>query len=119
MTYKEWNALPEEQQKQATYYEPSIKEEPIGSYGIDWMNWMKEHEPRLVKKLQTEQKFLTIARSVDAAAWDYYGVLQDEYYRNNRQPDTYEENVAYCQAMLFEVDSIVMRETVCVKRSEP
>ena len=48
--------------------EPSLEEQPIGIYGMKWMNFMQEQHPDLVDVMQFHGNYLTVARSVEAAA---------------------------------------------------
>ena len=51
--------------------EPSMEEEPIGSYGLAWMHFMEDNYPEWVEVLRFQHRYLTEARKVDESAWEY------------------------------------------------
>ena len=103
-----------------TGLEPSVEEEPIGKYGMCWMNFMKENYFHLVEEMQFYNRYLTVARSVDRRAREYKEILERDFEKMNPRPDgnSFEENLAWNQAMDFYVDGAVMREVVLVPVTE-
>jgi hypothetical protein len=101
--------------------EPSMDEEPIGTYGTAWMKWMEEHHPHLAAHMRLKHIFLTVARSVDNSAWEYRELLENQYRKQNPPSPaiTYEDNVKYNATMIYYVDSAVMRERVLQPVTEP
>ncbi|MBQ3256359.1 MAG: TnpV protein [Ruminococcus sp.] len=102
-----------------TGMEPSMEEEPIGSYGMKWIHFMEEQYPHLVTIMRFKHKFLTVARSVDKRAWDYRELLDEQYEKMNPRPEEYNEVLAWEQTRAFYTDSTVMRERVLVPVTEP
>ena len=58
--------------------EPTMEEEPVGSYGIKWMQWMEDNHPEKVEEMRFFHRYLTVARSVDARAWEYRNRLDQQ-----------------------------------------
>jgi hypothetical protein len=61
--------------------------------------------------------FLTVARSVDEAAWRYRETLDREYAEYNPRPLGFEETVTWETTRRFVNDSAVMREVVLQPRN--
>ena len=101
--------------------EPSMEEEPVGSYGMKWIDFMEREYPELVTEMELYNRFLTVARSVDKSAWMYREILERDYERMNPRPQTnsFEELLRYNTAMDFYVDSTVMREKVLIPVTRP
>lgn len=100
-------------------WEKSIEEEPIGSYGTAWLNWMNKHHKGKVLQMQLKHIFLTVARSVDKAAWEYRELLDSQYARMNPRPTDFEETVKWETMRAFYTDSAVMRERVLIPITTP
>ncbi|MDE5834416.1 MAG: TnpV protein, partial [Ruminococcus sp.] len=101
-----------------TDLEPSIEEEPIGIYGMKWMDFMEEHYPHLVEEMRLYHRYLTVARSVDRKAQEYRDLLDDQFAEMNPRPTGFEEVLKWEQARMFYSDSTVMREIVLVPVTE-
>lgn len=101
--------------------EPTLEEEPIGKYGMLWMEFMKEQHPHLVEMMKLQNQFLTVARSVERSAWKYREILERDYQKMNPRPqtDSFEEQLRYNRAMDFYTDSTVMRERVLIPVTKP
>ena len=100
--------------------EPSLEEEPIGGYGIKWMNFMQEQHPDLVDVMQFHGNYLTVARSVDRSAQEYRKILDSQYEQANPRPtESYEEIRKWETTKAFYTDSTVMRERVLIPITTP
>ena len=102
-----------------TGLEPSMEEEPIGSYGMQWIDFMEKNHPGLVEMLRMKNQFLTVARSVDATAWEYRELLDKQFARENPRPTDFNETLQWEQARMFYTDSAVMREKVLIPLTAP
>lgn len=103
-----------------TGVEPSMEEEPIGRYGMAWIDFMKRDHEDIMLDLQLSHKFLTVARSVDRRAWEYREILERDYEKMYPRTQTgFEENLKYNRTMEYYVDSTVMREVVLIPVTEP
>jgi hypothetical protein len=111
MTYKQWENL--------TGAEPSIEEKPIGAYGMKWIEWIRANHPHLVNRMKLKHNFLTVARSVDAAAWEYRELLDKQYAKANPRPFGFEKIVEWEKTRTFYTDGQVMRERVLIPVTEP
>ena len=98
--------------------EPSMEEEPIGSYGMSWIRFMKENYPHLVELMRLHHKFLTVARKVDEYAFHYKELLDEQYAKSYPRPDGFEECLKWERTRDFYTDSTVMRERVLVPYTE-
>ena len=100
--------------------EPSMEEEPIGSYGMAWMHFMESNHPELVEVMRMKHSFLTTARSVDKSAWEYRMLLDRQYEQMNPRPNTgFEENLRWEKTRAFYTDGTVMRERVLIPVTRP
>ncbi|MBR4021778.1 MAG: TnpV protein [Ruminococcus sp.] len=100
--------------------EASMDEEPIGISGLQWIKFMEKNHPILVEEMRFQRKFLTVARSVDKRADEYWEILDKEYDRTNPRPTgDYEKILAWEQAKHFYIDSTVTREVILVPVTEP
>ena len=100
--------------------EPSMEQEPIGSYGTVWMHFMESNHPELVEVMRMKHSFLTTARSVDRSAWEYRNLLDQQYEQMNPRPNgTYEENLKWERTRQFYTDGTVMRERVLIPVTRP
>jgi hypothetical protein len=100
--------------------EPSLEEEPIGVYGMKWMNFMQEQHPDLVDVMQFHGNYLTVARSVDRSAQEYREILDSQYEQANPRPtESYEEIRKWETTRAFYTDSTVMRERVLIPITTP
>lgn len=100
--------------------EASMDEEPIGIMGMHWIDFMEKNHPILVEEMRFQRKFLTVARSVDKRADEYWEILDKEYDRTNPRPTgDYEKILAWEQAKHFYIDSTVTREVILVPVTEP
>ncbi len=99
--------------------EPTMEEEPIGSYGMQWMHFMETQHPQLVELMELRNQYLTVARSVDKAAWEYRELLDSQYEQQNPRPTDFNQTVAWEQARMFFSDSAVMREKVLIPVTTP
>ena len=100
-------------------WEPSLAEEPIGIYGLQWMHFMEKEYPEWVEVLQFEHRYLTEARKIDKSAWEYRLLLDAQYEKENPRPDNFEETVAWARTQQFFSDSTVMREMILVPPTVP
>ncbi|WP_369681557.1 TnpV protein [Ruminococcus flavefaciens] len=101
-------------------HEPSLKEEPIGLYGKMWMENMEKNYPAKVELMMFYHRYLTVARSVDKRAMEYYEQLSDQYDRNNPRPTTGFETILEWEKMKkYEIDHLVMTEIVLVPVTTP
>ncbi|MCR5305494.1 MAG: TnpV protein [Oscillospiraceae bacterium] len=100
--------------------EPSMEEEPIGSYGLAWMHFMETQYPEWVEVLRFQHRYLTEARKVDESAWEYRLLLDEQYAKENPRPNTgFEENLKWERARQFWTDSTVMRERILIPPTVP
>ena len=100
--------------------EPSMEEEPIGSYGMAWMHFMESNHPELVEVMRMQHSFLTTARSVDKSAWEYRMLLDEQYAKANPRPNTgFEANLRWEKTRAFYTDGTVMRERVLIPLTRP
>ncbi|MBP0967036.1 MAG: TnpV protein [Oscillospiraceae bacterium] len=100
--------------------EPSMEEEPIGSYGLAWMHFMEDNYPEWVEVLRFQHRYLTEARKVDESAWEYRFLLDEQYAKANPRPDTgFEANLAWERTRQYYTDSAVMRERVLIPPTVP
>ncbi len=100
--------------------EPSMEEEPIGSYGLAWMHFMETQYPEWVEVLRFQHRYLTEARKVDESAWEYRFLLDEQYAKENPRPNTgFEENLKWERARQFWTDSTVMRERILIPPTVP
>ena len=81
--------------------EPSLEEEPIGVYGMKWMNFMQEQHPDLVDVMQFHGNYLTVARSVDRSARKYRELL-DSHHLVHREESFL---IAYFHPRFGEIDN--------------
>ena len=100
--------------------EPSIEEEPIGNYGMQWIDFMEKHYPHLVELMWFHHKFLTVARKVDENANRYRELLDNQYAKSYPRPDTdsFEELLEWEQTRAFYTDSTTVRERVLIPYTE-
>ena len=91
-------------------------EEPIGIYGLRWMDFMQKNHEREVDVMMTNNKFKTIARRVDKEAEEYNEILFNQYEAENPRPHHFEEILKWEEARQFYVESTVMRDIVLRKR---
>ena len=111
------SALYEPQMEQS---EPSLEEEPIGSYGMAWMRFMESQHPELVDIMMFHHNYLTVARSVDRRAWEYRELLDRQYEQVYPRPtEGFEKIYAWEKMREFETDGTVMREIVLVPVTTP
>ena len=101
-----------------TGLEPSMEEEPIGIYGMKWMDFMEENYPHLVEEMKLYHRYLTVARSVNSKAENYRDLLDDQFAEMNPRPTDFEEVLKWEQAKMFYSDSTVMREIILVPVTE-
>ena len=101
--------------------EQNTSVEPIGVYGMRWMNFMEEQHSNLVKMMQQKQQYLDVARSVDRSAMEYREILDEQYEQMNPRPESYqfEELLKWEQARMFYSDGAVMRERVLIPITTP
>ena len=100
--------------------EPSMEEEPIGSYGMAWIHFMESNHPELVEVMRMKHSFLTTARSVDKSAWEYRMLLDEQYAKANPRPNTgFEANLRWEKTRAFYTDGTVMRERVLIPVTRP
>jgi len=98
--------------------EPSMEEEPIGRYGMDWIDFMEENYPGDVEVMRLHHKFLTVERAVNERAFSYKELLDEQYERAYPRPDNFEECIAWARTREFYTDGAVMRERVLVLYDE-
>ncbi|MBR3023855.1 MAG: TnpV protein, partial [Oscillospiraceae bacterium] len=98
--------------------EPTMEEEPIGIYGLRWMEFMQKNYEIEVEVMMMDHKFRTVARRVDKEAEDYWMILDSQYEEENPRPETFEETLKWEEARKFYVDSSVMRDVVLKMRTE-
>ncbi|MGN0676351.1 MAG: TnpV protein [Ruminococcus sp.] len=101
-----------------TGLEPTLEKQPIGIYGMKWMDFMEENYPHLVEEMKLYHRYLTVARSVDKSAQDYRDLLDKQYEQMNPRPTNFEEVLKWEQARMFYSDSTVMREIVLIPVTE-
>lgn len=100
--------------------EPSMTEEPVGLYGRMWMENMEKNYPAKVEQMMFHHNYLTVARSVDKRAEEYYEQLSEQYDRNNPRPTTgYEAVQQWSRMKKYEIDNLVMTEIVLVPVTTP
>ena len=95
--------------------EPTMEEEPIGSYGQAWMYFMEDNYPEWVEVLRFQHRYLTMAREIDRSAWAYRMMLDKQYEQMNPRPNTgFEDNLTWERTRQFYTDSMVMRERILI-----
>ena len=100
--------------------EPTMEEEPIGTYGMSWMTFMEKNHADLVDVMQFHGNYLTVARSVDRSARKYREILDSQYEQANPRPtESYEEIRKWETTKAFYTDSTVMRERVLIPITTP
>ena len=100
--------------------EPSMTEEPIGIYGRMWMQNMEKNYPEKVELMMFYHRYLTVARSVDKRASEYWEQLSDQYDKRVPRPtNSYEAVLDWSRNKKFEIDHIVMTEIVLVPVTTP
>ena len=93
--------------------EPSMEEEPIGIYGLKWLDMMQNHYEIELEILMSYPLHLSVAREVEKMARTYQEILEKQFEENNPRPTgSYEAIVQWERTKQFEVDSQVMREIV-------
>ncbi|MCQ2419940.1 MAG: TnpV protein, partial [Clostridia bacterium] len=92
--------------------EPTMTEEPVGSYGIKWMQWMEENHPEKVEVMKFHHRYLTVARSVDKRAWEYRNRLDQQYMEANPRPHGFEKILEWEQTRTHYTDSATIRDIV-------
>jgi hypothetical protein len=102
-----------------TGMEPSMEEEPIGTYGMRWIDWMKNYHSHLVAEMRMNNNFLTVARSVDKEAWEHRAILDRDYEQMHPRPTEYEDVVSWERTRTYYSDNTVMRETVLMAVTQP
>ena len=103
-----------------TESEPTLDEEPIGVYGMRWMDFMEKQYPDLVELMQFRNNYLTVARSVDRSASAYRELLDEQYAQTNPRPtEDYEEIRKWEETRKFYTDGTVMRERVLIPVTTP
>ena len=100
-------------------WEPSLAEEPIGIYGMQWMHFMEKEYPEWVEVLRFEHRYLTEARKIDKSATEYRLRLDAQYEKENPRPDNFEDTVVWAKTQQFLSDSTVMREMILVPPTVP
>jgi len=92
----------------------------IGNYGKDWLNFMDENHPELVREMEENDTLLLVAQSVDNSAWEYRELLDRQYAELHPRPQhNFEETVAWERTRTFHTDSTVMRERVLLPYTKP
>jgi hypothetical protein len=102
-----------------TYYklleiDPTVEDNPVGSYGTKWLNFMSEHHPDLVTEMIGNKTLADVARSVDDTAWNYRELLDAQYMKANPRPKTFEEIVSWERTRAYYTDGEVMRDKVLI-----
>ena len=93
--------------------EPSMEEEPVGIYGLRWLEMMERDYEVELELLQAAHLRLSVAREVEKMARTYQEILEKQFEENNPRPTgSYEAIVQWERTKQFEVDSQVMREIV-------
>ncbi|MBR5180260.1 MAG: TnpV protein [Lachnospiraceae bacterium] len=102
------------------YNEPSLEEQPIGIFGKMWMENMEKNYPEKVEMMMFFHRYLTVARSVDKRAEEYYDQLSEQYNRNNPRPQNSSEEIATWETMKkYEIEHLIMTEVVLVPVTTP
>ena len=86
--------------------EKDMDREPVGIFGRMWMQNMEKHYPEKVEVMKDNYTYLSVARSVDKRAEEYWEQLSDQYDRHNPRPNTtdYEELLYWTSMKNFEID---------------
>lgn len=96
-----------------TDLEPSMEEEPVGLYGLKWIDMMEKNYFPETQILKLQHKFLSVAREVQRTAEDYRDILENQYEEYYPRPKgSFEKVVQWARTKQFEADSSVMREVV-------
>jgi len=66
--------------------EPSDEEVYIGSYGLEWLKFMKAYHPELVEQMTTNNTLMVVAQLVDNEAWEYRELLDVQYAKQHPRP---------------------------------
>ena len=98
--------------------EPTMEEQPIGIYGLRWMEFMQKNHEIEVEVMMMDHKFRTVARRVDEEAENYNEILFNQYAAENPRPHQFEEILKWEEARQFYVESSVMRDVVLKMRTE-
>ena len=102
------------------YNEPSLAKEPIGIYGKMWMDNMEKNYPEKVEMMMFFHRYLTVARSVNKRAEEYYDQLSEQYDKNNPRPqNSFEEMKTWENMKKYEIEHLIMTEIVLVPVTTP
>ncbi|MBQ6041500.1 MAG: TnpV protein [Oscillospiraceae bacterium] len=99
--------------------EPTMQQEPIGTYGMMWMQWMEDNHPEKVEVMKFHHRYLTVARSVDKRAWEYRNRLDEQYMEANPRPHGFEKILEWEQTRTHYTDSATIRDIVHLAVTTP
>ena len=95
-------------------------EQSIGMYGRMWMQNMEKNYPEKVELMMFYHRYLTVARSVDRRASEYWEQLSDQYDKRVPRPtDSYEAVLDWSRNKKLEIDHLIMTEVVLVPVTTP
>ena len=91
----------------------SKQEEKIGFYSQEWMKFMKENHPKIVREMKAA-RFRETAQKVECSARDYRERLKRQYAQTTPPPEDPAQYRSWKYTRDYYVESAVMRECVLV-----
>ena len=93
--------------------EKSLNEEPVGKFGTLWMQWMEENYPEKVEWMMLNNRYLTVARSVEQRTRKYMELLDRQYQQTNPRPvGNFNAALAWEQEKQYLVENQAIRDEV-------
>ncbi|MBR3420345.1 MAG: TnpV protein [Oscillospiraceae bacterium] len=93
--------------------ETPLSEEPVGKFGTLWMQWMEENYPEKVEWMMLNNRYLTVARSVEQRTREYMELLDRQYQQTNPRPvGNFNAALAWEQEKQFLVENQAIRDEV-------
>ena len=93
--------------------EKSLNEEPVGKFGTLWMQWMEENYPEKVEWMMLNNRYLTVARSVEQRTREYMELLDRQYQQTNPRPvGNFNATLAWEQEKQYLVENQAIRDEV-------
>ena len=102
--------------------EPSANVTNIGYYGKQWIDFMKNHHPKLFRQLKKNQTLFTVAQSVNKSAQEYKDLLDHQYEQMHPRPYEWEgisEHRSWKFTRDFYTEHEVMVDCVLIPLTQP
>ena len=97
--------------------EQELMNQPIGSYGRKWQEFMQENYPFEIAPMETRAQFGLIARKVDKEAQEMYELLTEQWAESHQpRPTTFAESAAWEKMKILECKRAVMEDVVLKHR---